>query len=102
MISLAGKAALVTGGSRGIGAATVKLFAAAGANVVFNFHRNREAASHVESEARKHGTRIESLKADLGRMPEAKKLVSYAVTAGAAGHPRRECGHLERGRSPDR
>ncbi|HZP31739.1 MAG TPA: SDR family NAD(P)-dependent oxidoreductase [Candidatus Acidoferrales bacterium] len=79
MISLAGKAALVTGGSRGIGAATVKLFAAAGANVVFNFHRNREAASHVESEARKHGTRIESLKADLGRMPEAKKLVSYAV-----------------------
>jgi len=31
MISLAGKAALVTGGSRGIGAATVKLLAQAGA-----------------------------------------------------------------------
>jgi len=79
MISLAGKAALVTGGSRGIGAATVKLFAEAGADVVFNFQRNREAASEVEAEARKRGTRIESLKCDLGRMGEAKKLVSYAV-----------------------
>jgi len=79
MISLAGKAALVTGGSRGIGAATVKLFAAAGADVVFNFHRNRDAASRVEAEARKHGTRVESLKCDLGRPAEAKKLVSHAV-----------------------
>jgi len=79
MISLAGKAALVTGGSRGIGAATVKLFAAAGADVVFSFQRNREAAGQVESEARKHGRLIESLKADLGRMAEAKKLVSNAV-----------------------
>lgn len=79
MISLAGRAALVTGGSRGIGAATVKLFAEAGADIVFSFHRNSEAASQVQCEARKHGTRIESLKADLGRTTEAKKLVSYAV-----------------------
>jgi len=78
MISLAGKAALVTGGSRGIGAATVKLFAQAGADVVFNYHRSREAAAQVEQEARKHGTRIESLKADLGKMSDAKKLVQYA------------------------
>lgn len=77
MISLAGKAALVTGGSRGIGAATVKLFAQAGADVVFNYHRNREAAGQVEQEARKHGTRIESMKADLGKMADAKKLVQY-------------------------
>jgi 3-oxoacyl-[acyl-carrier protein] reductase len=79
MISLAGKAALVTGGSRGIGAATVKLFAQAGADVVFSFHRNGEAAAQVEQEARKHGTRIESLKADLGRTADAKKLVAYAI-----------------------
>ncbi len=78
MISLAGKAALVTGGSRGIGAATVKLFAQAGADVVFNYHRNKDAAAHIEQEARKHGTRIESYKADLGKMPDAKKLVDFA------------------------
>ena len=77
MISLAGKAALVTGGSRGIGAATVKLFAQAGADVVFSYNKNKEAAAQVEQEARKHGTRIESLKADLGKMADAKRLVDF-------------------------
>jgi 3-oxoacyl-[acyl-carrier protein] reductase len=77
MISLAGKAALVTGGSRGIGAATVKLFAQAGADVVFSYNKNKEAAAQVEQEARKHGTRIESLKADLGKMVDAKRLVDF-------------------------
>ena len=80
MISLAGKAAVITGGSRGIGAAAVKLFAQAGADVVFNYNRNREAAQHVEQEARKHGTRVESLKADLSNMADAKKLIDHAAT----------------------
>ncbi len=79
MISLAGKAALVTGGSRGIGAATVKLFAQAGADVVFNYYRSRLPAQQVEQEARKHGTRVESLKADLGRMAAAKRLVEFTI-----------------------
>jgi 3-oxoacyl-[acyl-carrier protein] reductase len=78
MISLAGKAALVTGGSRGIGAATVKLFAQAGADVVFSYYRNREAAVQVEQETKKHGTRIESFKADVGKMADAKKLADFA------------------------
>lgn len=79
MISLAGKAALITGGSRGIGAAAVKLFAQAGADVVFNFHRSRDAAAQVEQEARKHGTRVEAIKADLGRVADNKKLVQHCV-----------------------
>jgi len=78
MISLAGKAAVVTGGSRGIGAATVKLFARAGADVVFSYRRDREAATQVGQEARKHGTRIESFKADSGSMADAKRLIEFA------------------------
>jgi len=77
MISLAGKAALVTGGSRGIGAATVKMFAQAGADVVFSYHRDRNSAKQIEQETRKHGTRVESFKADSGKMAEARKLVDF-------------------------
>jgi len=79
MISLAGRAALVTGGSRGIGAATVKLFAQAGADVVFSYHRNRHAAVQVEEEARKQGTRIETFKADAGKMRDTQRLVQFAI-----------------------
>ena len=78
MISLAGKSALITGGSRGIGAASVRLFAQAGADVVFNYHRNQGAAAQLEQEARKHGTRVESFKADLSRDKDGKKLVEFA------------------------
>jgi len=41
---LAGKVALVTGGGRGLGAAMVRVFAAAGAKVGFSYARNEEAA----------------------------------------------------------
>jgi len=78
VISLAGKSALITGGSRGIGAASVKYFAQAGADVVFNYHRSQAAAAQLEQEARKHGTRVESCKADLSRDKDGKKLVEFA------------------------
>ncbi|HVB32902.1 MAG TPA: SDR family oxidoreductase [Patescibacteria group bacterium] len=79
MISLAGKAALISGGSRGIGAATVKLFARAGADVVFNFRRDKAQARLVEQEAGKHGTRVESMQADLRVTDNSRKLVEFAV-----------------------
>ncbi len=79
MISLAGKAALITGGSRGIGAAAVKLFAQAGADVVFNYNKAKDAAIQVEQEALKHGTRVEAFKADVGRHADNKKLVQHCI-----------------------
>jgi len=80
MISLAGKAALITGGSRGIGAAAVKLFAQAGADVVFNYNRTKDAAEQVQQEAGKHGTRVEAFKADVGKHADNKKLVEFAIS----------------------
>jgi len=79
MISLAGKAVLITGGSRGIGAAAVKLFAEAGADVVFNYRRDKEAARLVEQEGAKHGTRVEGMMADLRVADNSCKLVEFAL-----------------------
>jgi 3-oxoacyl-[acyl-carrier protein] reductase len=79
MISLAGKAALITGGSRGIGAASVKLFAQAGADVIFSYHKAKDAALQVEQEAKKHGTRVEAFKADVGQHRDNQKLVDQCI-----------------------
>jgi 3-oxoacyl-[acyl-carrier protein] reductase len=79
MISLAGKAALITGGSRGIGAAAVKLFAQAGADVIFSYNSAKEAARQIEQEAARHGTRVEAFKADAGKHEDNRKLVDNCI-----------------------
>lgn len=79
MISLAGRSAVVTGGSRGIGAATVRLFAAAGANVVFNYFRSRKQARAVEREAAGTGAEVLAMRADVSRLADAERLIRTAV-----------------------
>src|ERR1700722_1340337 len=79
MISLAGKAAIITGGSGGIGGAAVKMFAEAGADVVFTYNKAKDAAALIQQEAGKHGTRVEAFKARPSRHDANKKLVEHAI-----------------------
>ncbi len=63
--TLAGKTALVTGSSRGIGADTVRYLAAAGANVVINFRNKAPRADKLAAEVRELGVRALVVGADL-------------------------------------
>ncbi len=76
-LSLSGKVALISGGSRGIGAATVRLFAAAGAKVVFSY---RSAKSQAEALAKECGeTDCHPVACDLNNPQAARGLVAETV-----------------------
>jgi 3-oxoacyl-[acyl-carrier protein] reductase len=49
-LSLSGKVALITGGSRGIGAAVVRTFVTAGARVLFNYEKSKQQADQLVKE----------------------------------------------------
>ncbi|MEX0951642.1 MAG: acetoacetyl-CoA reductase [Gammaproteobacteria bacterium] len=74
-ISLKGKVALVTGGSRGIGAAIVKEFAAAGAKAVTN-SRNEEQAKKFKAEMKKAGFDVHVYQADVSDFDACSKLIT--------------------------
>ena len=63
-LELSGRVALVTGGSRGIGAATVLALAEAGADVAFTFERNGEKAGEIAAEVTALGRRAIAMQVD--------------------------------------
>jgi 3-oxoacyl-[acyl-carrier protein] reductase len=77
-ITLENQVALVTGGSRGIGAATVRLFAAAGAKVVFSYLRAAREAQELEK-ACGGADRVFAVRAQVAKMADAKHLVQTAI-----------------------
>jgi 3-oxoacyl-[acyl-carrier protein] reductase len=76
-LSLNNKVALISGGSRGIGAATVRMFVAAGARVVFSFQKAQEPALQLVKELGK--TNCAAFAADLSQPENASKLVAAVV-----------------------
>jgi 3-oxoacyl-[acyl-carrier protein] reductase len=75
---LAGKLALVTGGSRGIGRAIVERLAGDGAAVVFSFLQREAAAREVVATVQAAGGRAHAVRADLGRLAEVRRLFDQA------------------------
>jgi len=78
-ITLQDEVAVVTGGSRGIGAATVKVLVAAGAKVVFNYHRGNQAAKEVIKCCKGLEGQAIAERADVSSMADAKRLAEVAV-----------------------
>ena len=70
---------MVTGGSRGIGAATVKLFAEAGAKVVFSYVRATRRARQVVGRCGSEDGQVEAVRADVVKMSDAKKLIESTI-----------------------
>lgn len=76
-LSLSGKVALISGGSRGIGAATVRMFTAAGAKVAFSY---RSARTEAEKLAEQCGAEVcYPIASDLNNSEAARALVAKTV-----------------------
>ncbi|TCR85486.1 glucose 1-dehydrogenase [Rhizobium sp. BK376] len=86
MSKLAGKVAVVTGASKGIGAAIAKALAAEGAQVVVNYASSKAGADAVVQAISEAGGKAIAVQGDVSKAEQAKGLIDAAV---------REFGHLD-------
>lgn len=73
------KTAIVTGGSRGIGASIVNNLVKKGYNVVLNYNKSEEIAKKMKEEFTSNGYSVEIFKADVSKREEATKLVKFTL-----------------------
>lgn len=86
MSKLAGKVAVVTGASKGIGAAIAKSLAAEGASVVVNYASSKTGADKVVAEITKAGGKAVAVAGDVSKAAGAEGIVDAAV---------KQYGHLD-------
>jgi len=78
-MNLKGQTALVTGASRGIGAAIAKILAKHGAKVAINYANSKDAANKVVEEIKAGGGRAVALQADVRDNDSVKTMVEKTV-----------------------
>ncbi len=76
---LEGKVALITGGSRGIGEAIARKFAAHGADVAFTYHSSAERAQKIEEELKAMGSNAKAFQSDASSYEQAEALVKAVL-----------------------
>ncbi len=81
MIDLSGKAAVVTGGSRGIGKAIGLRLADQGADICFSYRGNEDAAGATVKEIEAKGRRALAVQADVTQPEAAEELIKAALAA---------------------
>jgi len=79
VMPLMGKVALVTGGSRGIGAAICKRLASSGANIVLTYNNSTDSANNVVETCKSHGVSALAIQANVGNVETNRKTVEQVV-----------------------
>ena len=80
-LPLAGKLALITGSSQGIGRATAIRLAQSGADIVINYRSNANAAAEVKAHIEEMGRRCIAIQADVSQEEDVSRLFSGATEA---------------------
>jgi 3-oxoacyl-[acyl-carrier protein] reductase len=77
MNDLKGKVAVVTGASKGIGAAIAKGLSAAGAAVVVNYSSSKEGADRVVADIKTKGGRAIAVRGDVAKAADVRRLFDH-------------------------